>query len=335
MSDTDTRVRSILRDLADQAPVDPILAPGLKRRVKRRRATTVAMAGGVAAVLVAGTVFGVTAAVRARGNSTLKPAAAENPTFERWPGLYPAVTQGEGEALQACVDAGGDGSCVRLVGAEYVIRSYAKFHLGWSGVYFTDSVVSAEAESGPVTLQVGQCLPIEGKFFPTGCTVADVTVERLLRHDARGVWFVIGASEYTNRPQGMAEQALTEAQVKAFVEKFMQLRMEGAPQALDFLSSTAKSQYDRGDGGLFLFGEGIAGNRWLFEHFEISSIEAADANSYEVKVSVIASKDPGDGNAYSFVENLFVGPGQDYKGEVQPLVIRGAALTSLTPLPAP
>jgi hypothetical protein len=72
-----------------------------------------------------------------------------------------------------------------------------------------------------------------------------------------------------------------------------------------------------------------------FRPFEVSSIEAADANSFEVRVEVIASKDPGDGNAYTFVEILFVGVGQDYKGDVKPIVIRSVALTSLTPLPAP
>jgi hypothetical protein len=330
MSDVDTKVRTALLDLADRAPVDPVIRPQLRRRVRRRRAANVALAGALAATVVAGAVFGVSAAIRVRGNSVQRSAASQ---IEPWPGLYPAATQEEAERVQACADAG---DCAEYLSVEEVVRGYSKFHLGWPGVYFTDSLVIAEGDqTGPLTVTIGQCSPIEGKYFPKGCVIAGVTVERLLRHDATGVWFVIEARESVSDPEGSAQQALTEAQVKALVEKFMTLRMEGASEAIGLLSATAKSQYERGDGGLFLFGEGIAGNHWLFEHFEIDSLAAADANSYEVKVGVIASKDPGDGNAYSFEETLFVGRGEDYKGDVQPLVIRGAALTNLTPLPAP
>jgi hypothetical protein len=334
MSDVDTKVRDALQDLAGRAPIDPVIPPQLRRRVRRRRAATVALAGALAAAIVAGGVFGVAAAIRVRGNSLQRPAAYQT---EPWPGLYPAATAQEGEQLQACVDAGSHGACARYVNVEDVVRGYAIQHLGWPGVYFPGSFVAAEEDaSGPLTVTIGQCSPVEGEYFPKGCVIADVTVERLLRHDATGVWFVIDANESVSDPDGSVQQAPTEAQVKAFVEKFMTLRMEGAREALGFLSETAKSQFDRGENGLVLFGEGVAGNGYLFDHFTIESVEAADANSFEVRVSVVMGKDPGDQNAEERIEMLAVGPGhQDHRGDLQPLVIRGAVLVSSSPLPAP
>jgi hypothetical protein len=88
MSDVDTKVRSILQDLADQAPIEPVLPAVLRRRVHRRRALNVALASGLAAVIVTGAVFGVAAAIRVRGNSTVQPAggasteASSSPTTQ-------------------------------------------------------------------------------------------------------------------------------------------------------------------------------------------------------------------------------------------------------------
>jgi hypothetical protein len=333
MSDVDTRVRKALLDLADQAPIDPVIPPQLRRRVRRRRAANVALAGTLATVVVAGAVVGVAAAIRVRGNSLQRPAGQTEP----WPGLYPAATRQEGEDLQACVDAGSHGTCARYVNLQEVVRGYAIEHLGWPGVYFTDDSVAAQGDvAGPVSVTIGKCSPIEGRYFPKGCVISDVTVERLIRHDETGVWFVIAAHESASDPEGSAQQPATEAQAKAFVEKFMTLRMEGAREALGFLSETAKSQYDRGENGLVLFGEGVAGNGYLFDHFTIESVEAADANSFEVRVSVVMGKDPGDQMAEERIEMLAVGPGhQDHRGGLQPLVIRGAVLVSSSPLPAP
>jgi hypothetical protein len=334
MSDVDTKVRNALLDLADRAPVDPNIPPQLRRRLRRRRTANVALVGALGAAVVAGTVFGLAAAIRVRGNSLQRPAAGRT---EPWPGLYPAATAQEGEKLQACVDAGSHGTCARYVNVQEVVRGYAIEHLGWPGVYFTDALIVAQAnDSEPATVTIGQCSPIEGTYFPKGCVVADVTVERLLRRDATGVWFVIQAHESVSDPEGSAQQAPTEAQARTFVEDFMTVRMGvgGSPRALDFLSAAAKSQYDRGDGGLVLFGEGIAGNGYLFDHFEVRSVRAADANSYEVEVSMVVGKDPGE-SAEDWVESFFVGPGQDYKGDIQPLIIRGAVLTSRSSRSAP
>jgi hypothetical protein len=333
MNDVDAKVRNALRGLADRAPVDPMVSDGLRRRVRRRRVGTVALAGTVAAAVVVGAVFGVNAAIRVRANSTQRAGAGQ---IEPWPGLYPATTYEEAEQLQACADAGTDAVCGQYVNVEAVIRGYAIEHLGWPGVYFTDSLdTGAVDESGPLTVQVGRCSPIEGKYFPKGCILAEVTVERLLRRDVTGVWFVTGALETIGDPRATAQPTTPESSVRSFVDKFMGLRFEGAPQALTFLSATAKSQYDRGDGGLALFGEGIAGNGYLFDHFEITSIRAADADSFEVDVAIQVGRDPGDRSAEDWVETLFVGAGEDYKGDVQPLVIRGATLTSKTPRAAP
>jgi hypothetical protein len=333
MSDVDQKVREALADMADRAPIDPVIPPRIKRRVRRRRAANVVLVGAFGAVVVAGTVFGVAAVIRVRGDSVQPPGASQT---ERWPGLYPAATAEEGEALQACVDEGRKGTCAQYVNLQDVVRGYVIEHLGWPGVYFTDSLVAAQAsEAGPVTVTVGQCSPIEGTYFPKGCVVADVTVQRLLRRDDKGVWFVIQFHQSLSDPDGSGQPVALDAQARNFLEDFMSLRLAGSPQALDFLSATAKSQYERGDGGLVLFGEGIPGNGYLIDRFEVLSIRPADANSFEVEISMVVGKDPGDQNAEDRVETLFVGPGKDYKGDVQPLIIRGAVLTSRSPRPAP
>jgi hypothetical protein len=143
-----------------------------------------------------------------------------------------------------------------------------------------------------------------------------VTVERLIRQDETGVWFVIAAHESVSNLEGSAQQPATEAQAKAFVEKFMALRMEGAAQALGFLSATAKSQYDDHNSGLSLYDTAHGGREGVvFKSWHITETREADANSYEVFVTIEVENG-------AFGEGFAVGPGQDYKGDLQPLVIR-------------
>jgi hypothetical protein len=325
MSDTDTKVRETLRDLAEEARIDPNLPPRLRRRVTGRRALNVALATGLAAAVVVGAVFGVAAAIRVRGHSTLRPAASQTPTAtsEPWPGLYPATTLEDAQRLQDCADAD-EARCIAYLSLEDVVRGYAKEHLGWAEVFFNDSFEIGPDESGPTGLRIGRCEAMQDLEFPAGCTVADLTVERVLRHDPTGVWFVVGAHAYVYQPEGAAGQTISETQAKDFIGKFMALRFMGASQTLGFLSETAKAQYDQHlSDHLYLFDDPHGGDGGLvYTGWRIADVREGDANSFEIDVEIEANYLGGGGSQGSFGETFLVGPGQNYKGNLQGLVIR-------------
>lgn len=103
-----------------------------------------------------------------------------------------------------------------------------------------------------------------------------------------------------------------EAGVREFVNTLMDLRMRGEePQARDFLSPAAQEQFKRREGGLALTSMSFMG-------WELVSVEAADANSYEVRVRFKLEDE-------STEELLFVGPGEDASGTKRAWIVRGAA----------
>lgn len=104
-----------------------------------------------------------------------------------------------------------------------------------------------------------------------------------------------------------------EAGVRAFLDEFMAARIRGdQPRARDFLSSTALEQY--GQGSLTLTGtEGARLTRW-----ELVSLNAADASSWEVKVRL----HPESGSPAE--ETLFIGPGPDTSETQRAWIVRGA-----------
>lgn len=103
-----------------------------------------------------------------------------------------------------------------------------------------------------------------------------------------------------------------EAGVREFVNTLMDLRMKGEePQAQDFLSPAALEQFKRREGGLALTSMSFMG-------WELVSIEAADANSYEVRVRFKLEDETTE-------ELLFVGPGEDASGAKRTWIVRGAA----------
>jgi hypothetical protein len=334
MSDVDTKVREILRELADEAHIEPVLATQLRRRIRRGRVVSGALAVAISAAVVLGAVVGVVRLAHVGGSSSIRPAG--NPTSgdatpAGWLGIFPSDTQEKGQELQACADAGDD-SCTPYRNFTAVLGGYGKMIWGSEVYYdFANAVARYADSSGPFTITIGQCIPGTGGFAP-GCTVADVTLERLLRHDTTGVWFVTASRQHV---VAVSAEAVAEGRIRQAVDKFMTLRLMGADQAFGFLSAQAKDSYDRHEGGLQLFGEGVSGNGFLFEHFEIQSIKPIDASSYEVQVYMLVGKDPGDQNAQDWVETLTVGPGQNYKGDAQPLVVGSAVLTSAQPRPAP
>lgn len=107
----------------------------------------------------------------------------------------------------------------------------------------------------------------------------------------------------------------TEKGARAFVTAFLQARMAGDDRlARAHLSAIARDQYEKGEDGLTLLAP--PGSR--FSGWDFVSVQAIDANSYEVKVTV---RGPG-GAAHT--ETLFVGPGPDLNGAQKPWIVRGA-----------
>lgn len=104
-----------------------------------------------------------------------------------------------------------------------------------------------------------------------------------------------------------------EAGVRAFLDEFMAARVRGdQPRARDFLSSTALEQYGQGELTL----AGAEGARWT--RWELVSLNAADASSWEVKVRL----HPESGSPVE--ETLFVGPGPDTSETQRAWIVRGA-----------
>lgn len=102
-----------------------------------------------------------------------------------------------------------------------------------------------------------------------------------------------------------------EAGLREFLAAFLQARVIGdATRARDFLSPTALDQYERHEKGLNLVAISFTG-------FELLSVKAADANSWEVRVKMRREDEPVE-------EMLFVGPGADTSGTQRTWIVRGA-----------
>lgn len=106
----------------------------------------------------------------------------------------------------------------------------------------------------------------------------------------------------------------TEKGARDFVTAFMQARMAGDERlARASLSSSARDQFEKGEGGLALTG--------TYAGWDFVSVNAADASSFEVTVKV---RERGTAGETTHTETLFVGPGPDLQGSQRPWVIRGA-----------
>ena len=108
---------------------------------------------------------------------------------------------------------------------------------------------------------------------------------------------------------------------RSFVSEFMQARLAwDEDRARSFLSENAFGQYRLGEGGLLLTGE----DEPRFTGWEIVSLAAADASSYEIVLRVDEGLARGVEPGSAFEEVLFVGPGPDRQGRQRPWIVRGA-----------
>lgn len=102
-----------------------------------------------------------------------------------------------------------------------------------------------------------------------------------------------------------------EAGLREFLAEFLQARVVGdATRARDFLSAAALDQFERHEKGLNLVAISFTG-------WELLSVKAADASSWEVRVRMRREDEPTE-------EMLFVGPGTDTSGTQRPWIVRGA-----------
>ncbi|HWM90272.1 MAG TPA: hypothetical protein VN493_05850 [Thermoanaerobaculia bacterium] len=101
-----------------------------------------------------------------------------------------------------------------------------------------------------------------------------------------------------------------EAGVRDFVTTFMDLRLTGDDERLrDYLSPTALEQFG---------GQNLPLTSMSFTGWDLVSLNAADANSWEARVRIRREDDQVE-------ELLFVGPGADASGAQRPWIVRGAA----------
>ena len=202
MTDLEGRLKELLEEQSRDHVSDPVMPRRVATRSRRRRALVVV--GGALGV-VATTVLGAVAlrAFAAPDETGITPTPTPSPTVvvEPWRGVWPQDSREEGEAAQAAADAGEPGGAWQL-DVVRVLRRYASEELGFAQVYFDESLDIADEDSpGPHIIHVISCEPRDTIEWPPVCgpgstgTYSEVTIERLLRADRTGVWFVTGAAE--------------------------------------------------------------------------------------------------------------------------------------------
>lgn len=201
MTDLEKRVKDLLEERSRDHVADPAMPRSVATRSRLRRTLVGTGAGvGVLAVIVLGA-----AALRAFApppEPGITPTPQPSPTVvvEPWRGIWPQATRDEGEAAQAAVDSGDPGSAWQLEAGE-VAQRYAHQELGFGKVSFDESFDIAEEDSpGPFLIHVISCEPRDLVEWPPVCAegrgmYSEITIERLLRPDRTGLWFVTEALE--------------------------------------------------------------------------------------------------------------------------------------------
>jgi hypothetical protein len=108
----------------------------------------------------------------------------------------------------------------------------------------------------------------------------------------------------------------TEADVKAFIGRFMRARQDGLP-ADEFLSPEARAAYEKhAKGGLWLYDDTLPGGPG--GEYQRFSVEPSTAGKILVRIRVVWL---GDAPPTEILEVLRVGPGRNLAGEEAPLVV--------------
>jgi hypothetical protein len=192
VTDLDDRVRTMLETRARDVAPDPVMPKPVATRSRRRRAVVASGVGLAAVVVLVG------------GAATLRTALPERntgdtptppPVVEEWRGLWPQTTSDDAETAQAAADAGERDTLWQLDAVD-VVRRYARQELGFAEIHVEGSLDLGEDDAaGPLTIRVTSCEPRDPVEWPPVCATgegefAEVTIERLLRADRTGLWFV-------------------------------------------------------------------------------------------------------------------------------------------------
>jgi hypothetical protein len=306
----ESELKELLQDRADEARIEPTIPAGVVRRARGRRRSNLALAALVSAAVVAGSVVGIRAVLDV--DPPDRPGAVGG-----WPGIWPQDTRAEAEETQAevletitdappsClpsenVDPGGlQPQCPTALWqlwAQEVATSYATDGLGWPTASATVDIEPDTA--GPITVSLESCRVA----FPTRvCRPqfrATVTLERLLRPDRFGLWFVTDA-----------DQTIRAQAAEKLVREFLNARRNGGPVA-HLISGSAAEIYEKGEAGLSLYG----GEDGSFVDSELVDRDPAGEDTLLFLVRLHRA----GGN---IVESLLVGPGANSAGDPAPVVI--------------
>lgn len=201
MTELEERVKDLLEERSRDHNADPVMPRSVATRSRRRRTLVGTGAGvGVLAVIVLGAAAFRAFAPPSEPGITPTPESSSTAAVEPWRGIWPQATREEGEVAQAAVDAGDPGAGWQLE-AGVVARRYARQKLGFARVYFDESFDIAEEDSpGPFLIHVISCGPRDLVEWPPVCAdgqgvYSEITIERLLRPDWTGLWFVTEALE--------------------------------------------------------------------------------------------------------------------------------------------
>ena len=299
-------VKELLREAAEEAETSPRIPVEVARRARRRRTRSGVLAGVTAVALLIGAGLGVRGALGLFDSSATRKTPAEE---TEWRGIWPQNTRDAAERAQDQADAGDERATWQLQGAE-VVRRYADQVLGFTAVFFNEGF-SIEGSDDSLTVVVSDCDHRIGLSVCKPERRAEITIERLIRRDATGIWFVTSGGDARG-------ETVTEAQVRDFVTTFLEARWNRDDRAHDYLSDSAADQYHRGEGGLHLFGP-IATT-------EIERIVPSeqDANLYEAHV--VLYERPTEAVATEVREVLLVGPDPAEQGPGG-LIVLAAGIT--------
>jgi hypothetical protein len=306
----ENELKELLRERAEEARIEPAIPGVVLRRARRRRAGTVALTGLLVVAVAGGTLIGVRAARDREGITG--PAGRGG-----WQGIWPQDTHEEAFEVQEVVnarvaeeglDCTGDVriSCLQddvlwQLDAREVIARYAVEVRGWQEASISADIEELPDEPGPIQRLVNECPP-ETSCDPQHSAL--VTVERLLRTDRFGLWFVTAW-----------EQPAPTAAVVAFVSDYLQARV-AASGAEAFLSTAAERTYREEQEGLTLYG----GERGVYGGFDIYTHPREAEDGWSIVVLVKWPDRPNE-NDRVVAETLQLGRGLDVDGQSQPLLV--------------
>lgn len=310
MKDLEHELREVLRQRLDPLIPASLIPDPIVQQVKRRRLVKLA-ATSVGAFALSLTGFLVVQALEPQGfERRVGPATTGDST---WRGLWPQDTRREAEDAQAAADRGDHSYAWQLApDGEQVALRYVREVLGWSNFEGLDMhaedvlrrlrLIQCGSGANPDYPEI-RCAPSDDRTYPS----VSITVERLLRPDEKGLWFVTKV-ESTSLRQAKPS---SEQDVRSLVIAFLERRLRGSG-AEEYLSQDAKNRFSGGLQLSPLYGP--------YDRYEIAFLHGPlwPFGGFEVGIRIFNRS-----GRVVVQETLFVSPGTDISGKERPLVISG------------